>query len=390
MDISRFTNPTMGQLVSISGYNHRRNEHYNHYAFVPTDLSYTINFNNRTHTLVSSASLAVGRLQECVKRLPKPEILLRPSLAREAKSTSALEGTYAPLQEILEGDFIEDSQISEAVKEIRNYIRAAERGLELIQTRPICITVLSELQGILVDGTDGAQVNQGEVRSGPVIIGDDSKPVEKARFIPPPADPYLKQGYFEWEKWVNAVNDISPIIKMALGHYQFETLHPYTDGNGRVGRLIISLQFVELGFLNPPVLNLSEWFNNDKERYKDELLILSQAGDFDRWISYFAEAVIGQAKREIERIEELLEFRFKLLQKLATTKQRGVVAQLADGLIANPVLTVKGIADAYGVTPPPALSAIQKLVQLGILREITGKRYNRIYACLEVINILDR
>ncbi len=388
MDISLFTSPEMGTLVPISGHNRRRNEDYEHFAFLPTDLPLTIQLTNRTHSLVSVASMAVGRLQEYVKRLPKPEILLRPSLAREAKSTSALEGTYAPLQEILEGDFVEDSQISGAVKEIRNYIRAAYRGLELIKTKPICITVLSELQGIMVDGTIGAQVNQGEVRTNPVIIGDDSKPVEMARFIPPPL-PQLTHGYYQWEKWINAESDLSPIIKMALGHYQFETLHPYADGNGRIGRLVISLQFVEIGLLNPPVLNLSEWFNKDKEKYKDELLELSQKGDFDRWVSFFAEAIIGQVELEIRRIQELHEFREKLIQKLTATKERGVVLQLADGLIANPVLTPKQVAIAYGVTTPPAISAIKKLVDLGVLREITGKRYNRMYVCLEVMKILD-
>lgn len=388
MDTSLFTNPEMGTLVAISGHNHRRNEDYEHFAFVPTDLPVSVQLTNRTHSLVASASMAVGRLQECVKRLPNPEILLRPSLAREAKSTSALEGTYAPLQEILEGDFVEDSQISGAVKEIRNYIRAAYRGLELIKTKPICITTLSELQGIVVDGTIGAQVNQGEVRTSPVIIGDESKPVEMARFIPPPV-PQLILGYYEWEKWINNAGDLSPIIKMALGHYQFEALHPYADGNGRIGRLVISLQFVDLGILTPPVLNLSEWFNNDKEKYKDELLELSQKGDFDRWVSFFAEAIIGQVELEIRRIQQLHEFRERLIQKLTTAKERGVVLRLADGLITNPVLTPKQVASAYNVTAPPAISAIQKLVDLKVLREVTGKRYNRIYVCPEVMKILD-
>jgi Fic family protein len=389
VDISQFTSPEMGTLVQIEGHNSRRDEYSEHYAFVPQDLPRTIRLSNKTHALVSTASGAVGQLQQCLKRLPKPEILLRPSLAREAKSTSALEGTYAPLQDILEGDFVEETNMSAAVKEIRNYIRAAYRGLELIKTKPICISVLSELQGITVEGTTGARINQGETRTGQVIIGDDSKPVEMARFIPPPAIAMLK-GYNEWEKWINEIDDLSPIIIMALGHYQFETLHPYADGNGRIGRLVISLQFVEKALVNPPVLNLSEWFNNEKEKYKNELLILSQKGDFDRWVSFFSEAIIGQVAQEMQRIEKLVEFQKVLLQKLKNTKERGVVVQLAEGLIADPVFTAKTVSKLYGVTPPPAISAIQKLVDIGVLKEVTGGRYNRIFACLEVINILDR
>ena len=379
----------MGRLAPINGVNVRRNETYDHFAFVPAELPVEIQLENRTHALIAKASMEVGRLQECVKRLPNPEILLRPSLAREAKSTSALEGTYAPLQEILEGDYLEDSQISGSVKEIRNYMKAADRGLELIKTKPVCITMLSELQGILVDGTLGAHANQGEVRTGPVIIGDENRPVNEARFIPPPAGELLIKGYHEWETWINAVNDISPIIKMALGHYQFETLHPYTDGNGRVGRLIISLQFVEHGLLNPPVLNLSDWLNRDKEKYKDELLALSREGDFNRWICYFAEAIIGQAEREINRIKELLNYRNSLASKLDSSKERGLVLKLPDELIANPVLTVNRIASNYKVTYPPASSAVAKLVKLGVLREVTGKKYNRIYVCFDLLRILE-
>ena len=218
MDLSQFTSPELGTLVQITGHNSRRDEYYEHHAFVPQDLPRAIRLSNKTHTLVSTASVAIGQLQQCLKRLPKPEILLRPSLAREAKSTSALEGTYAPLQDILEGDFVEETNISAAVKEIRNYIRAAYRGLDLIKTKPICISVLSELQGITVEGTTGARINQGETRTGQVIIGDDSKPVEKARFNPPPAIDMLK-GYNEWENGLMKLMILGEISRPPLNSF---------------------------------------------------------------------------------------------------------------------------------------------------------------------------
>jgi len=333
--------------------------------------------------------MEIGRLQECLRRLPRPEILLRPSLAREAKSTSALEGTYAPLQEIFEGDYLQLSQMSAAVREIRNYMEAAHRGLELIKTKPIIINILSELQGILVEGTRGGEINQGEVRTGPVIIGDESKPVNEARFIPPPAGDELSNALSDWEKWINAENDLSPIIKMALGHYQFETLHPFADGNGKVGRLVITLQFVELFLLNPPLLNLSEWFNSDKDKYKDGLLALSQNGNFDRWVSFFCEAIIGQVTIEINRIEKLLEFRDNLLIKLKLVKQRGMVLELPELLIAHPVVSINKVAVDLGVTYRPARLVVLKLVSMGVLREITGRKYRKLYICTEVFNLLD-
>ncbi len=389
MDVSKFTNKEMGVLVRFAGTNIRRNEEYDHFAFVPSALPNDIQLTNRTHTLVSKASMEIGRLQECVRRIPRPEILLRPSLAREAKSTSALEGTYAPLQEILEGDYLDRSQMSAAVREIHNYMEAAHRGLELIKTKPITINILSELQGILVEGTRGGEINQGEVRTGPVIIGDESKSVNEARFIPPPAGDELNSGLSEWEKWINAENDISPIIKMALGHYQFETLHPFADGNGRVGRLVITLQFVELFLLNPPVLNLSEWFNREKDKYKDGLLTLSQNGNFDHWVSFFCEAIIGQVTIEINRIERLLEFRDNLLIKLKLAKQRGIVLELPELLIGHPVVSINKLAADLGVTYPPARSAVLKLVNMGVLREITGRKNRKLYICTEVFNLLN-
>ncbi len=379
----------MGKLVAFKGTNIRGNEKYDHFAFIPSKLPNEIALTNKTHTLVSKASVEIGRLQESVRRLPRPEILLKPSLVREARSTSALEGTFAPLQEILEGEYLDPAQTSAAVREIHNYMRAAHRGLELIKTKPITINIISELQGILVNGTRGGAINQGEVRTGPVIIGDEFKSITEARFIPPPSGKELTDGLSDWEKWINADNDISPIIKMALGHYQFETLLPFADGNGRVGRLVISLQFVDLFSLNPPVLNLSEWLNRNRDEYRDGLLKLSQDGNFDRWVSFFCNAIIEQSAFEINRIEKLLEFRDTLRTKLVLAKQRGVVLDLPELLLSQPIVSINQIAQDAGVTYPPARSAVLKLVDMGVLREITGRKNKKLYLCSEVFNLLD-
>jgi Fic family protein len=137
-------------------------------------------------------------------------------------------------------------------------------------------------------------------------------------------------------------------------------------------------------------LNLSDWFNHDKERYRDELLILSQQGDFDRLVKHFSEAIIGQAEKEIARIEELIRFRKDLLAKLKERKERGVVLNLAEDLLATPVLTANRIAETYKVTYPLASSAVRKLVKMGVLKEMTGKKYNRIYVCMDVLRTLER
>ncbi len=389
MDVEKFKNSPMGTLSRIAGVDGRRHETYEHFAFIPKPLSDDLVFQTATHNKVARASILIGRLQEATRKLPNPAVLLQPSLRREAQSTSALEGTYAPLNAIFEGDFLDDSQLKEEVREILNYVRAANRALELIKNKPICITVLSELQGILVQNTKGARLDQGKVRSGQVIIGDENKPVTESRFVPPPPGDILDVGLSDWEKWINSDSEISPIIKAALGHYQFETLHPYSDGNGRLGRLVISLQFVEAGVLDQPILNLSDWFNLDKDLYRNRLLNVSLTGDLDTWIKYFCEAVINQSEIEIKRIDSLIEFRVQLTQALLKGKERGIIFQMAESLVESPMLSIQDLANRHSVSYPTASTAVKKLVQMGILRELTGARYQKLYVCMGILKILE-
>lgn len=389
MDIEGFRSSPVGILVPIRGTDNRRDEEYQHYAFVPHPLPYELVLTTNTHNQVSKASMAIGRLQEALRKLPNPQVLLQPSLRREAQSTSALEGTYAPLNDIFEGEFVDEANLKENVREILNYVKAANLALESLKTKPICVTMLSELQAILVQGTRSAQRDLGVIRTGQVIIGDETKTVQEARFVPPPPGDALIEAMSDWEKWINAESDLSPVIKAALGHYQFEALHPYTDGNGRLGRLVISLQFVEAKVLDLPILNLSDWFNSQKEKYKDELLKVSLTGDFDKWVSYFCEAIVRQSEREIKRIDSLLKFKVELTKKLLDQKKRGIIFQMGEGLIGSPVVTIPRLADKHSVSYPTASSVVRKLVMMGILREVTGRQYQKIYLCMEVLKTLE-
>ena len=375
--------------MSISGFDPRLKREFNHWAFVPMALPEDLSLKTETHSLVASASREMGRLQSAFEQLPRPEILLQTSLKREAQSTSALEGTYAPLESIFEGEFLPETETPSDVREILNYIKAANLGIERVKGKPIHINLLSELQGLIVEKTLGGQSSQGQVRTTPVIIGDHNEPVEKARFVPPPAGEILNAGYSDWEKWINAEHPFSHLIMIALSHYQFETLHPYNDGNGRLGRLIISLQFATLDLLNPPILNLSAWFNDHKDEYKDQLLNLSQTGDFDAWVDFFAKAVIEQVKSEIQRIKSLLRFRNEMLTQIKNSGARGMITEMPETILATPYMTIQRIADKHQVSFPAASSAITKLVELGLLREITGKSYGKLFICTKVLDILN-
>lgn len=193
----------------------------------------------------------------------------------------------------------------------------------------------------------------------------------------------------DWEKWMNAEDDIPLLVKAALGHYQFESLHPYSDGNGRLGRLIIVLQLVEGGALRRPILNLSPYFEPRRSTYMDLLLETSLSGDYEPWVRFFATAVTAQADDTTQRITALADFREHMIQELRAAKARGVVLDIARDLIGYPLVTVSEAAARHGVTFPPANSAIERLVKMGFLTEVTGREYGRMFACPEVMRIVD-
>ncbi len=392
MDKSAFENSPVGTLVPIKGFDQLLKREYTHHAFVPAPLPAIVPLEQATYKAVTDAALAVGRLDAAAQQLPNPSLLVRPVLYREAVSTSALEGTYAPLREVLEADAVEPSRGTYEVREILNYVRAAELAIELVEEKPICVSLLSRLQKVLVTGTRGDGFDSGRLRSGQVYIGERHKGIEASRYVPPPEGAPLQDGMSDWEKWLHQEDDIPLLVRVALTHYQFESLHPYSDGNGRLGRLIIVLQLVTAGALCHPILNLSPWLEARKDAYKDCLLAVSQTGDFNAWVRFFSEAVVAQAADTIARISRLVEIRAFMLERLRQDKARGVVLEIVEDLIGYPIITPTQAASLHHVTYPPANSAIQKLQALGLVVEITGNSYGRVYACpsvMEAVETLD-
>jgi Fic family protein len=238
VDWQTFEHSPVGTLQTIKGHDAQLRRDYSHFAFVPHDLATHLVLEPLTYKVSGEAERAVGRLDASAQRLPNPKLLVRPSLIREAVSTSALEGTYAPLLEVLEADYLEAGQRRTEVREILNWIEAAQRGLELIAKKPLCVTMFNELQQILVRGTRGDGVDAGRLRTGQVFIGQRHEGIERSRYVPPPAGERLTAGVDAWERWINEDHPYPLVVKLALTHTQFETLHPYHDGNGRLGRLI--------------------------------------------------------------------------------------------------------------------------------------------------------
>ncbi|WP_326551151.1 Fic family protein [Micromonospora sp. NBC_01813] len=388
MDVEAFASSPVGQLVPIGGHDVRYGESYQHVAFLPDPLPTRLDLAQQTVLAVTAATAAVARLDQAAVGLPNPMLLARPAIRREAVSTSAIEGTYTTLDEVLEADLVEAREVSPAVAEVVNYVRAAELAYEWIKERPITVGMLRHLQKILVAGTPGDTSNAGDIRAIQVFIGLSSGRVADARFVPPPPGDQLRAGIEAWQDWINTTGDFPLIVKMALGHYQFETLHPFNDGNGRLGRLICVLQLAARGELRVPVLNLSPWLETRRREYQDHLLQLSMTGDFDPWIQFFAEAVRAQAIDAADRIESLLSWRESAIGRLRQASVRGVAVRIVEDLIGYPMITPTSAARMYGLSYPAVNAAIRRLAELDILHELTGRRYARVFVAREVLRII--
>ncbi|GAA0911388.1 Fic family protein [Virgisporangium aurantiacum] len=389
MDDVTFQSSPVGSLVRISGWDPRYNEPYECSAYLPEPLPSKLELAQETYHAVTEAAVAVARLDQAAFRLPNAGLLARPAIRQEAVSTSALEGTYAALDDVLEADFLNRDQLSASVAEVHNYVEAAELAFEWVKDKPITVGLLEHLQKILVRGTRGDSHDSGRIRTSQVFIGGSGGRVGDARFVPSPPGDQLRAGVDAWADWLMAEDTIPLVIKMALGHYQFETLHPFNDGNGRLGRLVCVLQLAHRGELRVPILNLSPWLESRRREYQDHLLAISATGDFEPWIRFFSEAVRAQAIRGVEKIDALHDWRDSALNRLLDAGVRGVAARITEDLIGYPLITVKIAAARFHVSNQAANTAIGRLMELGVLEERTGRRYGRVFAARSVLNIIN-
>jgi Fic family protein len=391
VQVERFENSPVGWLMPISGQDAALDKPYSHFAYVPDPLPEIVcELTQGTYKVMEEASRALGSLVTNVNLLPNPGLLVRPAMRKEAVATSALEGTYAPLADALGADYIEEKQQSAEVREVMNYVRAANQAIELTKQLPICVKLLCKLQMTLVKGTRGQQYDSGRLREQQVYIGQQGCGVEQSRFVPPPPGDILVEGLSDWEKWLNNDHDLPILVKAALVHYQFETLHPFSDGNGRLGRLVVTLQLMQSGILEYPILNLSPWLEPRRAEYVDHLLAVSATGNFDPWVRFFCEAVKASATRASETITSLLGVRDAFVAQINAARAKGAILQLANDLIGFPIVSVGDVKHLYGIAYPTANNIVAKMVALGILKEVTGREYGRIFQCPAVYTVIVR
>lgn len=369
MDITKFENSPIGSLVNITGIDGRFNTPYNHFAFVANPLEAEPQLSGPTWHAVAEASRALARLDQASRQIPNPRMFLRPTLRREAQSTSALEGTFAPLEQVLAADATDISTRSKELREVLNYIAAAEVAFAALEEGgTITLGLLESVQRILVRGTDADTEDAGRIRTIPVAIGSPTGSIEDARFVPMPPGTALEAAARDLTQWVvNKPGARDPIVAAAMGHYQFETLHPFNDGNGRIGRLMIVLQFMTDNLVADPLLSVSPWFEARRTEYQDHLANVSATGQWDAWVTFFAAGVTSSADDVARRVDRMLAVQARYVQILQDAGAKGVIRDIVDALIEDQVITISMMCDRFGKTPPAISSAIQKLVDLRIL-----------------------
>jgi Fic family protein len=258
--------------------------------------------------------------------------------------------------------------MSANLHEILNFEAMAELAFSWPEERPLTLGTLGELQRVLVRGTAGELPDAGGVRNRVVIIGARGSALSEARFVPPPPGDQLLAGVENLLGWINRPPDIPTVVRAAMAHYQFETLHPFSDGNGRLGRLLVIVQLLRGAVIREPLLVVSPWFEKRRVEYQNRLFDQSRTGAWDHWIGFFAAGVAASAEESRGKVERLVELQGMLRRRVQDAGRRGKAEQVAADLISNPYVTIPDVTSRYGLSRQGALNIVRMLQQIGILR----------------------
>jgi len=359
-------------------------------AFVPDALPATVPLGPEAVQILAEASQALGLLQGLVQSLPSPQILVRPFVRREAELSSRIEGTYANQEELVLFELDRDTAADKPdVREVWNYVAAFEYGLKRLQELPVSLRLIRELHNKLMKGVRGGDRRPGEFRTCQNYIGRKGQPITNARYVPPP--PSEVPGCLDaFEKAIHAESKQPFLVSLALIHYQFEAIHPFEDGNGRIGRLLLPLLLVEKGILSHPLIQLSAYFEQHRGEYYDHLLQISQSGKWQPWVTFFLRAVHQESNEAVWRTRAILDLRTQYRNKMEAAGASAHALKIVDDLLVTPAVTVTGIAKRLRVTYPTAELLVRKLVRANILSADKTRRRNRIFHASEILNLVQK
>ena len=356
-------------------------------AFVPNPLPPVIDWSPRLVRLLSDADRLIGNLAGEGGRLPNPHVLMRPFARREAVLSSKIEGTQATLGELLAAEAgIAVERSPDDLREVGNYVVALEHGMTRLKELPLCVRLVKELHEKLMTNVRGHHAKRGEFRKIQNWIGKPGCTPETASFVPPPPDD-VEPCLAAWEKFLNE-SDLPPLVTIALAHYQFEAIHPFLDGNGRVGRLLITLFLMERKILPTPLLYLSAFFEASRRDYYDGLRGISERGEWQDWIEYF---LLGVARMSEDALRRAGRMNAKLAewQKSVAGESTKTPLRIVELLAANPFITAKGSVERLGIAFTTAQRAIERLERLGIVQQAGTAKRDRVYCAKALLEILE-
>ena len=379
MNIKQFTDQAAGHVVrTAQGY----------HAFVPSPLPPKFTWTPSAVSLLSRADRALGELAGIGRALPNPHLLILPFARREAVLSSRIEGTQASLSDLYAYEAAPSPDVIGDVREVLNYVRALEFGLSRLKDLPMSLRFIREIHERLMCGVRGEQSTPGEFRHSQNWIGPPGCLLNDATYVPPPVEE-MRACLDAFERFLHAEYDIPPLVQLALLHYQFEAIHPFIDGNGRVGRLIVVMLLCLWDLLPQPLLYLSAYFEANGQQYYDMLLSVSQQGTWREWVLFFLEGVESQACDAIRRSHRIQDLRREYRKRFQAMRSSTKLLQVVDLLFGAPVLSVNQVKDAVGVSFPSANRYIKQLEDAGIIHEITGQSRNRLYRAEEILSTIE-
>jgi len=382
MNPEQFSDAAPGEQYDDEGY----------YAFRPDPLPPDIEIAGELAKELSEARGAIGKLSGIGHTVRNPHMLLRPFIRKEAVQSSQIEGTKATLSDLYAHEAGEESIIGarerDEVREVSNYVRAMEQGIQELEgsERQISLDLVRKLHETLMTGVRGEEKSPGQFRRSQNAIGAHDP--RDARYVPPPPH-HVSPAMRELEQFIQDGAGFDPLVEIGLAHYQFETIHPFLDGNGRVGRLIITLMLYQRGLLPQPFLYTSSYFNRHRDEYIDRLFSVSTGGEWEKWLVFFLTAITEQAEEAFIRSKKLLKLQEEYRERYQDARSETIL-RLVYELFENPFITVSRARERLDVAYPTANTAINTLVDDGVLEEITGKERYRVFRATEIYDVIDK
>jgi Fic family protein len=356
-------------------------------AFVPKPLPPELTFDAELMLALSRADAALSELSGIGRHLPNPHLLIAPYVRREAVLSSRIEGTRASLSDVLLDELQGDTPHEEEadVREVRNYVTALQYGRERLQSLPLSLRLVKELHAKLMQGVRGERATPGEFRHSQNWIGPAGSTPANAPYVPPPP-PEMTAALGAWEKFLHHREKLPDLIQCALIHEQFEAIHPFLDGNGRVGRLLVTLFLIERGRLSQPLLYLSAYIEAHRQDYYDLLQRVRTRGEWKAWLLYFLAGVQATAHDAVTRTSQLMDLRETHRQQL---RDKAKALMLLDELFVNPFITVAKAAKLLKVSNPTARQAVSFLQKDGMLEEVSGRKWGQLYLSRPILQIIE-